>query len=237
MSTTMAPRAQLLLLLVPTLCSVCRALTSVATPPTRRAKPARFNSVLVGDSLLAGFVQRSVYEPVRDACAERLAGVLLSPFEVTATAVDGAPLSNVEQRLTRELAAAPDAVVLLAGTNDLWRRDADGVAWALKRQWAAAEEAGCRIVVGCTLPPYELPAAARPLDALFSLADGVESTRRQVNDEIRRHAPVLLDVDQLCERDPALYSRPDGAHFTPEGYRALGGRVAEVLEAALRALP
>ena len=150
---------------------------------------------------------------------------------MTASAVPLASVGDVERRLRREVAASPppDAVVVLGGTNDLWRRDARAVAASLERQFAAATAAGVRVVVGCTLPPF------RPgLVSAFGMADGVEATRLAVNDAIRAAAPVLVDLAAACDADAATYARPDGIHFTRDGYRAFGSRIADALETALR---
>ena len=198
--------------------------------------PTKFKAVLVGDALLAGRVERSTYEPVRDAAAASLGRVLLSNYEVVCAAADGAGARDLERQLARELSRdpPPDAAVLLAGTNDLWKRDAQRTADRIKRQYAHARSAGVNIVIGVTLPPYELPAR---FPRVFDIEAGVEATRLALNEEIRASAPALVDLDRLCAADPATYARPDGVHFTRDGYRALGAEIATRLEEALRAPP
>jgi len=197
-----------------------------------KAPASKFSAALVGDSLLAGLVERNSYEPVRDAVAARLAPRIYSPVDVAASAVPLASVGDVEARLRRAVAAAPppDAVVVLGGTNDLWRRDAAAVAASLARQYDAARAAGVRFVVGCTLPPF----TPGVVTALPGLRDGVEATRLAVNDAIRDAAPVLVDLARACDADAATYARPDGIHFTRAGYRALGAAIGDALETALR---
>lgn len=195
-----------------------------------RIATSKFSACLVGDSLLAGLVSRDRYAPVRDVVAEKLSEKMYSPVDVTASAVPLASVGGIERRLARALEAPPpDAVAVLGGTNDLWRRDARAVAAGLERMYGAAAEAGVHVVVGITLPPFE-----PGLVSAFGLAGGVERTRLAVNDAIRAAAPVLLDLAADCDADAATYTRPDGIHFTSDGYRALGARIAEVFEAALR---
>jgi len=59
------------------------------------------------------------------------------------------------------------------------------------------------------------------------------SSSSRVGPQIRAAAPILLDLAAEADADPATYERPDGIHFAPRGYRALGVRIAETLEAAL----
>jgi len=130
----------------------------------------------------------------------------------------------------------PDAVFILAGTNDLWRCDSSAITTSLTRQYEACANAGVQHVVGLTLPPFT--ADATRWFSFVDLPRRIEQTRLTVNEDIRRAAPVLLDLAAEADAD-TTYARPDGIHFTREGYRALGLRVAETLEAALlgRAAP
>ena len=121
--------------------------------------------------------------------------------------------------------------MILAGTNDLWRCDADATFKSLKRMYDDCVKAGVRHVVGTTLPPFT--ADATQWFSIVDLPSKIEATRSAVNDNIRDAAPVLLDLAADAENDAATYVQPDGIHFTRAGYRALGLRVAETLEEAL----
>ena len=78
---------------------ICSSATALA--------PTKFKAVLVGDALLAGRVERSTYEPVRDAAAASLGRVLLSNYEVVCAAADGLITAPSGHRLPRSTARPP----------------------------------------------------------------------------------------------------------------------------------
>ena len=85
------------------------------------------------------------------------------------------------------------------------------------------------------MPRFD-PGIVKTFDVV-GLADRVERTRTELNDEVRTAAPILLDLALEADADPATYARPDGIHFGRAGYRALGVRIAETLEEAVSGRP
>ena len=150
-------------------------------------RPRRGHECDTQDSLLDGFVDGRAREPVGAVVLERLRKSVLSPIDV---AVDATPLrttGQVETALLRALAANdPDAVVVLAGTNDLWRGDARAILASLERQYAFARDAGVGIVVGLTLPRFD-PRIVQTFSRL-GVPERVERTRATLNDEVRAAA-------------------------------------------------
>ena len=207
---------------------------AAAALSTNNLRDARFSCSIVGDSLLAGLVAggEGGFEPVAKVVVNELRKLILTPVDVRVSAEPLRTAGQVEVALSEELQSrTPGAVVILAGTNDLWRCDADAPFKSLKRMYDNCAQAGVRHVVGITLPPFT--ADATQWFSIVDLPQRIEATRSAVNDNIRGAAPVLLDLAADCENDASTYMQPDGIHFTRAGYRALGLRVAEVLEEAL----
>ena len=207
---------------------------AAAALSTNNLRDARFSCSIVGDSLLAGLVAggEGGFEPVAKVVVNELRKLILTPVDVRVSAEPLRTAGQVEVALSEELKSrTPGAVVILAGTNDLWRCDADATFKSLKRMYDNCAQAGVRHVVGITLPPFT--ADATQWFSIVDLPQRIEATRSAVNDNIRGAAPVLLDLAADAEADAATYVQPDGIHFTRAGYRALGLRVAETLEEAL----
>lgn len=129
----------------------------------------------------------------------------------------------------RELAASPGPkwAVVLAGTNDSKGAGVNHDEWeALFVQvchWA--RRSGTPLAV-CTFPPVD--PKAMPAFTSASKAWLREASRR-----VRAlaakwdNAPSPVRLVELSDLDPALLC--DGVHLTPEGYRAVARRVADVL--------
>ena len=79
-----------------------------------------------GDSLTCGLVDRNRYAPYADVLREQL-GASLTMVESEGIVMESA--HAMPQRLTRVLASrdAYDAIIVLGGSNDLWKGDADAI--------------------------------------------------------------------------------------------------------------
>lgn len=129
------------------------------------------------------------------------------------------------------LAHRPDAVILLAGVNDIYDGDAPAAIQArLEDLYARARSAHLR-VVACTILPFDTatPAHVHAIDL--------------VNAWIRRTADAtpgltLCDTHAAVRRadDPRkLDGSPDGLHPSVDGYRRMADALRPVLRAALTA--
>ena len=126
------------------------------------------------------------------------------------------------------LAERPQALILLAGVNDVYDGDAAGdVQGRLAAMYARAREAGVRVVAGSILP-YDQATADQNL------------RMRAINAWIRDTASstpgmAFCDTRLAASRPDApdrLIDSPDGLHPGIEGYR----RIGEALVPALRLL-
>lgn len=140
--------------------------------------------------------------------------------------VNGERCDDIAKRFARDVTANhPQAVVILAGVNDIYQGDsAERVIGRLKRLYARASRQGI-LVVACTILPY----------------NGMNESRRsamlQVNAWIREYSAAnkLLFCDLFSvAQDPAspwrLTGSADGLHPGIAGYRAMGDALANVLE-------
>ena len=192
-------------------------LATAAALSTNNLRDARFSCSLVGDSILAGLVagDEGGFEPVAKVVVDQLRKLILTPVDLRVSAEPLRTAGQVEVALLEELSSRrPDAVVILTGTNDLWRCDSAAIATSLTRQYEACANAGVQHVVGLTLPPFT--ADATRWFSFVDLPRRIEQTRLTVNEDIRRAAPVLLDLAAEADAD-TTYERPDGIHFTAAG--------------------
>jgi len=140
--------------------------------------------------------------------------------------VNGERSDQIRARFERDvLAAMPDAVIVIAGVNDIYQgRPAAAVEEELAAMYAAAAARSIPVVAGSIIP--------------FNTATVDQNARmRAVNDWIRACAAVRTEL-AFCDTRAAvaapeapdrLVSSPDDLHPSPEGDRLM----AAALEAPL----
>jgi lysophospholipase L1-like esterase len=143
--------------------------------------------------------------------------------------VNGERSDQIRARFTRDVAGArPDAVVIIAGVNDVYQgRSASSVQGELAAIYAAAHAARIVVVAGSIIP--------------YNTAGADENARmRAINDWIRAYAAAHPETVVFCDTRAAvaqpgqpdrLVSSPDGLHPSPQGYKLM----AEALEPSIRA--
>uniref|UniRef100_A0A7S0PYL5 SGNH hydrolase-type esterase domain-containing protein n=1 Tax=Coccolithus braarudii TaxID=221442 RepID=A0A7S0PYL5_9EUKA len=142
-------------------------------------------------------------------------------------------------RLSREIdaAASPyDGIVVIGGSNDLWKGDESAIWDSLCELYKRVQASSSSAILGMvTLPPFE-PAVFDWL-SFTGIGQLTETTRLAVNERVREEAgrcpnAFLVDLDALCGTEESCMERPDGLHFTSRGYHRLGEEVASTLQAA-----
>jgi lysophospholipase L1-like esterase len=144
-------------------------------------------------------------------------------WDVVNRGVNGERSDQIRERFERDvIAAAPGAVVIIAGVNDVYQgRAVDHVTAQLSAMYAAASRAGIQIVAGSIIP--------------YNTATPDQNIRmRQINDWIRRQ-PGVAFVDTraavAASNDPdTLFESPDGLHPSAAGYRRMADAIGAVLE-------
>lgn len=140
--------------------------------------------------------------------------------------VNGERTDQILRRFKRDLKRSqPDAVIVLAGVNDLYQGyPPERIQENLEGIYALAAGQGIP-VMACTILPYN---GASP---------AVLERMRQVNGWIRRHSRQaglgfcdLFSVMQDPDRQGNLVSSADGLHPDVNGYRRMGEAVADCLE-------
>ena len=243
-------------LLSPFLFLVLWSLTSGLSPPA--SSPHRI--LLFGDSLTAGQIaERGGFEPPGRRLAQHLDASAV-------VQVEGVPLESVHampSRLEEVLKiAAPekkfDFVVVMGGTNDLWRLNATDICESLNRCFEAALRHNGDVRYGYVTLPQFTPAVVSWATSLLergqSLLTGggsgggsnyeeqLEECRKEINgaiaaevaaQKVRRGAgeSFIVDVALMCLQSPQVMARPDGIHFTSEGYQAIGDELFARLHA------
>ena len=145
--------------------------------------------------------------------------------------VNGERADEIGARFARDVAAArPDAVVIIAGVNDVYQgRSADAVQRDLTAIYAAARAAKIPIVAGSIIP-YNTATAAQ------------NQTMRAVNGWIREQADAHAESMVFCDTRAAvaepgapdrLVSSPDDLHPSPEGYKLMAAALDPAIVAAL----
>ena len=140
--------------------------------------------------------------------------------------VNGERTDEILRRFKADLQSLhPDAVVVLAGVNDLYQGyPPERIQENLRKIYALASERGIP-VMACTIIPYN------------GMSAEVFSRMRQVNEWIRRNSSEtglgfcdLFGVVEDPERPGFLLHTPDGLHPDVEGYQRMGEAVADALE-------
>lgn len=151
-------------------------------------------------------------------------------WEVLNRGVNGERSDQIRERFDRDVVgAAPAAVVLIAGVNDVYQgRPAAHVTAQLRRMYERAEAAGIRVIAGTIIP--------------FNTATPDQNGRmHQINAWIRRRAeadPRLGFVDTraaVCAPGNAdmLSDTVDQLHPSASGYRAMAEAIGPVIERIL----
>ncbi len=148
-------------------------------------------------------------------------------WEVLNRGVDGERSDQIRGRFERDVvAAAPKAVVIIAGVNDVYQgRSVEHVCAELSVMYARAGQAGIRVVAGSILP--------------YNTATPEQNARmQQINDWIRRQ-PGIVFVDTRAAaaaggNPDMLLDSADGLHPTPAGYRRVADAIRPALEQVLR---
>ena len=145
--------------------------------------------------------------------------------------VNGERTDQIRARFARDVAAArPDAVVVIAGVNDVYQgRNADTVQRDLAAIYVAARAAKIPIVAGSIIP-YNTATAAQ------------NQAMRAVNGWIREQADAHAESMVFCDTRAAvaepgapdrLVSSPDDLHPSPEGYKLMAAALDPAIVAAL----
>jgi lysophospholipase L1-like esterase len=148
-------------------------------------------------------------------------------WRVVNRGVNGERSDEIHARFARDVAAVrPDAVIILAGVNDIYQGlGADHVERELEAMYRAAAATAIPVVAATIIP--------------FDTATPEHNARMHaVNDWVRRYADAHASGCVFCDTRAAvaapgvpdrLVSSPDGLHPSPAGYR----RMAQALEAAI----
>ena len=184
--------------------------------------------VALGDSTTEGLVD--VYPDGRfrgwaDRLAEDLAAT--EPDLLYANlAVRGKRAFQVrEDQLGPALALRPDLASILAGLNDLLRRNCDVAAVALEIETmvAALREAGADVLL-FTLPD---PVKVNPLARAAAVR--LQALNAAVRELAARHGALVVDLDRTpVASDPRLWA-VDRLHANPEGHRRIAAGAAYML--------
>jgi lysophospholipase L1-like esterase len=184
--------------------------------------------VALGDSTTEGLVD--VYPDGRfrgwaDRLAERLAEV--EPDLLYANlAVRGKRAAQVRaDQLAPALALRPDLASVLAGLNDLLRKQCDvaAVAAEIEAMTAALREAGADVLL-FTLPD---PVKVNPLAR--AAAPRLRALNAMVRDVAARHGARVVDLDRTpVASDPRLWAL-DRLHANPEGHARIAAGAAYML--------
>ena len=216
--------------------SMLAALTALLSGASARPLPTRI--LTFGDSLAAGLVGgTSNYSPYGDALARSLMDARGHQAEVCCRGVVMESVHAMPARLAKTLRAeggAFDCALVLGGSNDLWRGDADAIWTSLQALYAQLRSSNVRedCALGLvTLPPFE-PEVFNWL-SFTGISELTDATRIQVNERIRAECADATDVflvDLAAFADEPTMTRPDGLHFEEAGYRRLGAAAASALQ-------
>ena len=155
-------------------------------------------------------------------------------WQVTNCGVNGERSDQIAERFDRDvLAHHAQAVVIIAGVNDVYQGLAVGhVTAQLDAMYARARAAGIPVVAG-TIVPYNTATADQ------------NARMHAINTWIRRCAhgnpgDVWCADTRLAAADPGdidrLSGSPDGLHPDIDGYRRMADALAPVIGAALPAM-
>jgi lysophospholipase L1-like esterase len=190
--------------------------------------------VALGDSTTAGTpgFQSPVEAPLRgrgDETSQYAYGLMEAhpEWQVVNCGVNGERSDEIRARFERDVvAAAPRAVVIIAGVNDVYQgRTVEDVTAHLAAMYARAAGVRIPVVAGSILP--------------YNTATPDQNARmRRINDWIRRQPGIAFADTRTAvaaSDDPdRLFESPDGLHPTATGYRRMADAIRPVLERILR---
>ena len=148
-------------------------------------------------------------------------------WEVLNRGVNGERSDHIRARFDRDaIAAAPRAVVIIAGVNDVYQGlSVAHVTENLAAMYVQASRAGIAVVAGSIIP--------------YNTATPEHNARmQQINDWIRGQAGLAF-VDTraavAASNDPdRLLDSTDGLHPTAAGYRRMADAIQPILERVVR---
>ncbi len=149
-------------------------------------------------------------------------------WEVLNRGVDGQRTDQIAARFDRDVvAAAPRAVVIIAGVNDIYQgRSVEHVTTELRKMYDRTLRGGIKLVAGSIIP--------------FNTATPEQNERmRVVNEWIRAQSNASLAfVDTRTAvaapgKPDRLASSPDQLHPSVEGYRRMAEAIGPVLAKVL----
>ena len=190
--------------------------------------------VALGDSTTAGTpaFQSPIEAPPRgrgDETSQYAYGLTEAhpEWQVVNRGVNGQRSDEIRARFERDvLAERPDAVIIIAGVNDVYQgRTVEEVTAQLAAMYARAAEARISVVAGSILP--------------YNTATPEQNARmRRINDWIRRQPGIAFADTRTAvaaSDDPdRLFDSSDGLHPTPAGYRRMADAIRPALEQVLR---
>jgi lysophospholipase L1-like esterase len=148
-------------------------------------------------------------------------------WEVLNRGVNGERSDQIRARFERDaVAAAPKAVVIIAGVNDVYQgRSFEYVVEQLHAMYARAAQAGIRVVAGSIIP--------------YNTATPEQNARMRRINAWMRDQPGIVFVDTRAaaaalDKADRLFDSPDGLHPTAAGYRRMAEAIRPVLERVLR---
>lgn len=145
--------------------------------------------------------------------------------------VNGERSDEVARRFDRDvLAAHPDAVVIVAGVNDVYQGlPADVVVTALRGMYDRAEGAGILVVAG-TIIPYDTATADQNARMHQINAWIVAESRR----DAKLHVVDTRAAVAPPDHPDRLAASPDGLHPDVAGYRRMAEAIGPVLQRFIR---
>ncbi|KAG9291091.1 hypothetical protein G9A89_012963 [Geosiphon pyriformis] len=215
--------------------SVLRRKRSMTVVNAANAPRRRYNILLFGDSLTAGWCEGGygTYHPYGLRLQKRFDEEGLD-VEVTVSGVPGECCVHMEERLKRELEQPGkwyDWIVIMGGTNDVFQGYS---AWdifdGLKKLYTLSSKHGARIL-GITIPEYD-----------WDAVNHLDYQRRIVNEHLNvynnsttRNAYTLFLLDRflpmncLTEEQRKVFWDSDGIHPTEDGYDLMGDMIFDIL--------
>ena len=148
-------------------------------------------------------------------------------WEVLNRGVNGERSDQIRARFERDvIRAAPKAVVIIAGVNDVYQgRPVAHVVEQLRAMYARAAQAGIRVVAGSIIP--------------YNTATPEQNARmRQINAWMKDQPGIVFVDTRAAAAAPdnadRLFESPDGLHPTAAGYRRMAEAIGPALERVLR---